>query len=185
MTDEETLKPNPDDETEVSVDTEELPPDPDDAEEEAPRKKRFFKGLPRRTWIAIGCIALALLLCFGLAPLLARGQDRHIQVVRVATFVKAGQRIRESDLQTVAVGGYKLPDGAMRNVSDAVGKYAVSDLYAGDYVFPEKLSESGEGDARTDLLLSGESLALSLSLSSYAAGLSGKLRSGDVYTRFQ
>ena len=162
--------------------TEQAPPEPSDGGETGAPRKRFSLKLSKRLWVALGCIGLALILCFGIAPLIARGSDAHVKVVRVGTFVKAGERILESDLVTVEVGGYRLPGNALKSAGDAVGKYAVSDLYPGDYLFPEKLSANGETDARTDVLLSGESMALSLGLNSYASGLSGKLRRGDVVT---
>ena len=59
-------------------------------------------------------------------------------------------------------------------------KYATATLFAGDYLFSEKIT--GESNSAADILaaLDGKKVAISVSIGSYADGLSGKLENGDI-----
>lgn len=138
------------------------------------------KAFSSRTVIGVICIALALLITFGVAPLVNRYTDRKVDIVRLKTNVSRGQLITAEQLEIVSVGAYNLPESVIKDGSAVVGKYAAADLYAGDYLFAEKLSEDGKSSEDVLLGLDGTKVAISVSIADLAAGLSDKLENGDI-----
>ena len=102
----------------------------------APGKKPFSS----RTVIGVVCIVLALLITFGVAPLVNRFTDQKVDIVRLKADVQRGQIITADHLEIVNVGSYNLPNNVIKDGKAVVGKYAATDLYAGDYLFTSKLS---------------------------------------------
>ncbi len=142
----------------------------------APGKKPFSS----RTVIGIVCIVLALLITFGVAPLVNRFTDQKVDIVRLKADVPRGQIITADHLEVVNVGSYNLPNNVIKDGKAVVGKYAATDLYAGDYLFTSKLSNDNKSADDVLLGLGGEKVAISVSVSNFAAGLSDKLENGDV-----
>ena len=83
-------------------------------------------------------------------------------------------------LQEVEVGGYNLPENVIRNIADAEGKYLKADVCVGDYLVAEKVSVEPAAENKYLYSLTGEKQAMSITISSFAEGLSGKLKSGDI-----
>ena len=92
--------------------------------------------LKNRTVVGVICILLSLLICFGLTPLFNRAVSQKAEIIRVVQPIRAGDKITESMVQTVEVGGYNLPEDVLRQKESAVGKYATADLAVGDYIIP-------------------------------------------------
>ena len=131
--------------------------------------------LKNRTVVGVICILLSLLICFGLTPLFNQSvSQKAVQPIRV------GDEITESMVQTVEVGGYNLPEDVLRQKESAVGKYATADLAVGDYIIPSKLSDAPAAENAYLYSLDGSQQAISVSIKSFAEGLSGKLQSGDI-----
>ena len=94
--------------------------------------------LKNRTVIGVLCILLSLLICFGIAPLFSKSVSQKAEIVRVTREIRTGYLIT-ADMVTVAeVGGYNLPESVIRQLDTVLGKYAVADLAAGDYILPAK-----------------------------------------------
>ena len=100
--------------------------------------------------------------------------------MRVVQPIRAGDEITESMVQIVEVGGYNLPEDVLRQKESAVGKYATADLAVGDYIIPSKLSDAPAAENAYLYSLDGSQQAISVSIKSFAEGLSGKLQSGDI-----
>lgn len=115
-----------------------------------------MKLLKNRTVLGVLCIAVSLLICFAVTPLVNAGLSQKTTIVRFVKDVKAGEEIKKGMLQEVEVGGYNLPENVLRSITEpaAENKY----LYN----------------------LNGEKQAISITISSFAEGLSGKLKSGDI-----
>lgn len=58
--------------------------------------------------------------------------------------------------------------------------YATADLAVGDYIIPSKLSDAPAAENAYLYSLDGSQQAISVSIKSFAEGLSGKLQSGDI-----
>ena len=136
--------------------------------------------LKNRTVVGVICILLSLLICFGLTPLFNRAVSQKVEIVRVVQPIRAGDEITESMVQTVEVGGYNLPEDVLRQKESAVGKYATANLAVGDYIIPTKLSDAPAAENAYLYNLDGSQQAISVSIKSFAEGLSGKLQSGDI-----
>lgn len=136
--------------------------------------------LKNRTVVGVICILLSLLICFGLTPLFNQSVSQKAEIVRVVQPIRAGDEITESMVQTVEVGGYNLPEDVLRQKESAVGKYATADLAVGDYIIPTKLSDAPAAENAYLYNLDGSQQAISVSIKSFAEGLSGKLQSGDI-----
>ena len=136
--------------------------------------------LKNRTVVGVICILLSLLICFGLTPLFNRADSQKAEIVRVVQPIRAGDEITESMVQTVEVGGYNLPEDVLRQKESAVGKYATANLAVGDYIIPTTLSDAPAAENAYLYNLDGSQQAISVSIKSFAEGLSGKLQSGDI-----
>lgn len=64
--------------------------------------------------------------------------------------------------------------------ANAVGKYATADLAVGDYIINTKISDVPAADNAYLYDLDGSQQAISVTIRSFANGLSGKLQSGDI-----
>ena len=61
-----------------------------------------------------------------------------------------------------------------------VGKFAATDLKAGDYLLPSKLSATSDKADDVFRTLNGDKQAMSITIQTFAGGLSGKLQNGDI-----
>ena len=138
--------------------------------------------MKNRTVLGIVCILLSLAITFGFSPLINRLTDGEVTVIRLVRDVKQGAEITAEDLETVRVKKSTLPDGTITDANSLKDKYALSDLYAGDYLNKDKLSGSGNTVKEVFASLDGKKAAVSFTVDSLAAGLSGKLQAGDIIT---
>ncbi len=136
--------------------------------------------MKNRTIIGIVCIVLAAIVTFGAAPLVNKMSEGKTEIIRMAQDVKQGFIITESDIEKVQVGSFNLPANVIKDKATVVGKYATTDLKAGDYLMGSKLNNEADSADSVFRLLDGTKQAVSISIASFAAGLSGKLENGDV-----
>ena len=141
-----------------------------------------MKIFRNRTVIGVLCILLALIICFGVTPLFSRSASEKTEIVRVTKDIKEGDEITAAMVQTVEVGAYNLPQNLMTDKKEVVGKYATADLVAGDYILSSKLSAVPAAENAYLYNLDGTKQAISVTIKSFATGLSGKLESGDIVT---
>ncbi|BCJ96573.1 Flp pilus assembly protein CpaB [Anaerocolumna cellulosilytica] len=137
----------------------------------------FFKN---RTVIGVICIVLSLLICFAITPLFNQSISQKTEIVRVAKPIKIGEAITKDMVQTMEVGGYNLPEDVIRHMDTVIGKFASADLVPGDYIIASKIADVPAAENAYLYNLTGEKQAISVSVKSFAAGLSGKLISGDI-----
>ena len=123
---------------------------------------------------------LAVAMTFAIAPVVNRLTSDTTTVVRLKQEVGRGTKITEDQVETVKVKTDTMPQGVYVNTADVVGKYASSTLYAGDILTKAKLS--GDSNNADDVLatLNGSKVAVSVTIDTFAAGLSGKLQNGDI-----
>lgn len=133
----------------------------------------------KRTIFAIVSAILAVVIMLVLIPLVTKVTTKDIAVVRLKMDVARGSMITAEHLEVVAVPAQAVPSGSITSISEVVGKYAASQLYAGDYLFGAKLS--GSSIAAEDVLAAMDGqVAISVPISSFAGALSGKLENGDI-----
>ena len=133
-----------------------------------------------RTVVGVICILLSLVICFGVTPLFNKSVSQKEQIIRVTQPILAGEEITADMVQAVEVGGYNLPENVIRLKENVVGKFATADLAAGDYIINTKVSDEPAADNAYLYNLDGSQQAMSITIKSFATGLSGKLQSGDI-----
>ncbi len=143
-------------------------------------KGKHMKLLKNRTVLGVVCIALSLIICFAITPLFNAAKENTTEIVRMKKDVKIGQEITEKDVEIVEVGAYNLPADVLKKSEDVVGKYVSSELLAGEYVLPGKISNTPASENAYLYNLTGEKRAISVTIPSFAGGLSGKIISGDI-----
>jgi len=136
--------------------------------------------LKNRTVIGVICIVLSLIICFAVTPLFNKGISQKTEIVRVAKDIKIGDEITKDMVQTVEVGGYNLPEDVVKNTETVLGKFASADMVPGDYIISSKIADEPAAENAYLYNLTGEKQAMSVSVKSFATGLSGKLVSGDI-----
>ena len=114
--------------------------------------------------------------------LFSRSASEKTEIVRVTKDIKEGDEITAEMVQTVEVGAYNLPQNLMTDKKEVVGKYATADLAVGDYILSSKLSAVPAAENAYLYNLDGTKQAISVTIKSFAVGLSGKLESGDIVT---
>lgn len=139
-----------------------------------------MKFLKNRTVLGVICIALALIICFAITPLFNASKSSTMKIVRIKNDLKIGQEITSKDIEVVEVGAYNIPSEVMQKSEDVVGKYASAEMIKGEYVLAAKISDSPASENAYLYNLTGEKRAISITIPSFAGGLSGKLISGDI-----
>lgn len=136
--------------------------------------------MKNRTVIGIICMLLAVAVTFGVAPVVNRMMGDTTTVIRLSADIRQGAQITAEQIEAVEVKTDTLPNGVITQKSEVIGKYAVSALYAGDYFTAAKLT--GESNSADDIFaaLDGSKVAVSITIDTFAAGLSGKLQNGDI-----
>lgn len=138
---------------------------------------KIFKN---RTVVGVFCILLSLLICFGITPLFNKGISKKTEIVRVTKNIKAGDEITKDMVQAAEVGGYNLPQNVIKKKDTVVGCYALADMSVGDYILNTKISKTPAAENTYLYSLDGSRQAISITIKSFANGLSGKLKSGDI-----
>ena len=138
---------------------------------------KLFKN---RTVLGIFCIAVSLLICFAITPLVNAGLSKKVAIVRFNQMVQEGEQITKNMVDVVEVGNHNLPENVVRNLADVEGKYLTATVYAGDYILTYKISDEPSAENKYLYNLNGEKQAMSITINTFAEGLSGKLKSGDI-----
>ena len=138
---------------------------------------KLFKN---RTVLGIFCIAVSLLICFAITPLVNAGLSKKVAIVRFNQMVQEGEQITKNMVDVVEVGNHNLPENVVKNLADVEGKYLTATVYAGDYILTDKISEEPSAENKYLYNLNGEKQAMSITINTFAEGLSGKLKSGDI-----
>lgn len=139
-----------------------------------------MKFLKNRTVLGVVCIALSLIICFAITPLFNASKSSTMKTVRVKSDLKIGQEITSKDIEVVEVGAYNMPSEVMQKSEDVVGKYATAEMIKGEYVLAAQISDTPASENAYLYGLTGEKRAISITIPSFAGGLSGKLISGDI-----
>ncbi len=138
---------------------------------------KLFKN---RTVLGVLCIAIALVICFVITPLFNASAANLTTIVRIKNDIKVGTEITSKDIETVEVGAYNLPSNVVRKPDDVVGKYAAVELLKDEYVLSTKISDTPATENVYLYGMNGSKRVMSVTLPSFAKGLSGKLMSGDI-----
>lgn len=141
-----------------------------------------MKKTKNHALIGIISIIIGLLTAFVLTPLYGGILEKQEEVVKVKEKITEGELITADKLETVNVGAYGLSPDVIKSIDGITGKYAKTDFYKGSYITGEGLSDVAP---REDTYLNDipeDKYAISITVQSFAAGLSSKLLKGDIVT---
>ncbi len=141
---------------------------------------KFLDVFKNRMVLGITCIVLAFVICFVISPLVSRTGNKTVSVVRVVNDIKSGDEITKNMVSEVKMPNTNQPDNIVSDTKSIIGKYASMDMVKGDYVLKEKVADTPYVENTYFAKLDGEKRAISVTLKSFATGLSGKLKSGDI-----
>ena len=136
--------------------------------------------MKNRTIIGIICIALAAALMFCISPLVTRLSTEEISVVQVNKTISEGSMITNNDVITVKIGKNGAPKNVIQDSKDVVGKYAKTDIYKGLNLIPDLFTTDASNSDTVFETLDDKHVAISITIPSFAAGLSSKLENGDI-----
>lgn len=140
--------------------------------------------MKNRTIIGIICLVLAIIVTFVVAPIINRLAEDTEEVVVILKDIKQGSVITEDMVELADYAKKNLPDGAITKKESVIGKYAAANLYAGDCLTDAKLTADGKTAEDVFATLDGSKVAISVTVDSIAAAVSGKLQNGDIITFF-
>ena len=125
-------------------------------------------------------LILAAIVAFIAIPAVTSKTSHTTQIVRIKSDVARGSILTSDDVELVEVGGYNLPEGLAKKISDVTDTYATTNLYAGDYLLPAKLSRDPlSSDLSLNNIPDGY-VAISITTQTLASGLSDKLQANDI-----
>ena len=129
-------------------------------------------------------LILAAIVAFIAIPAVTSKTSHTTQIVRMKSDVARGSIVTSGDVELVEVGGYNLPDGLAKEISDVTGTYATTNLYAGDYLLPTKLSKDPLSSDLTLNHIPDGYVAISITTQTLASALSDKLQANDIIRLF-
>ena len=136
--------------------------------------------MKNRTAIGIVCIILAVAVTFVVSPLVNNISDKKTEVVRFAADVSHGTEIKDTDIELVEISNSALPEKVIKDKNAVVGKYATTDIFKGDFATESKVTDNANTASDIMASLKGDKVAMSITINSFAGGLSGKLENGDI-----
>lgn len=131
----------------------------------------------KKVVMGVCCVATALIVAFGAAPVYNNTVNKTVTVVRAKTNISQGTKITPSMVETVTVGAKNLPKGTETDISCVTGRYAKAGILTQDFVTTSKISD------KTENLADGKQL-ISIPVKSLAAGLNGNIQAGDIVSLY-
>lgn len=136
--------------------------------------------MKNRTLIGIICIVLAVATVFIVSPIVNKVSGVTVNAVRLTKDVSQGSKITEGDIEMAKISKSAVPKGVFSDTNGIVGRYASVNLFAGDYITANKLISTSKAADNVFSTLNGQKFAMSFTIDSFAAGLSGKIKNGDI-----
>ena len=136
--------------------------------------------MKNRTAIGIVCIILAVAVTFVVSPLVNNISDKKTEVVRFVADVSHGTEIKDTDVEIVKISNSALPEKVIKDKKSVVGKFATADIFKGDFATESKVTDNANTANDVMASLKGDKVAMSITINSFAGGLSGKLENGDI-----
>jgi pilus assembly protein CpaB len=115
-----------------------------------------------------------------MVPMFNDAISNKVEIVRVKNDIKTGEELTKKNLEIVEVGGYNLPNEVIKNMETVIGTYAKVDILKSDYILPSKISNESLAEYEYLENFNGNERAISISIKTFANGLSGKLKQGDI-----
>ncbi len=136
--------------------------------------------MKNRTFIGVICIVLAVLTTFVVSPMVNKMSEGKAAVVRFTKDIAQGAQITEDDIEVVNLVKSSLPENFIPDKTAVIDMFANADLYKGDIATDAKLTADANASINILGALTGDKVAMSVTIASFARGLSAKLQNGDI-----
>ena len=136
--------------------------------------------MKNRTLIGLLCIVLAVIVTFVVSPVVNKMSEGKADAVRFTKDILQGAQISDKDIEIAKLTRSSLPQGFFAKKADVVGKFANADLFQGDVATAKKLTTDANNTVNVLNALTGSKVAMSITIKSFANGLSAKLMGGDI-----
>ncbi len=136
--------------------------------------------MKNRTVIGIVCVILAVAVTFVVSPFVSKMADKKTEVVRFVADVSHGTEIKVTDVELVEISNSALPEKTIKSKDEVIGKFAVADIFKGDFATESKVTDNANTANDIMASLKGDKVAMSITINTFAGGLSGKLQNGDI-----
>ncbi|MGI6150455.1 MAG: RcpC/CpaB family pilus assembly protein [Christensenellales bacterium] len=135
--------------------------------------------LKNRIFIAVACLVLAAAIAFWLVPEAHSKTRETATVLRVREIVPVGTVITPELLTTAEIGAYALPTGTLTAPESCIGLYAAVPLLPSDNLTAAKFT-TADALGPDPIITRADRMNISVTVPSLAAGVAGKLATGDV-----
>ncbi len=136
--------------------------------------------MKNRTILGIICIVLAVAVTFVVAPLVNKAAAGTTNIIRMNKDISQGKKITADDIMVVKVGSTGLQDIVIKDKIAVIGKYATCDIKANTNILSTYLTDTADNADDVFRTLDGTKQAISITINSFAGGVSGKLKNGDI-----
>lgn len=136
--------------------------------------------MKNRTAIGIVCIILAVAVTFIVSPFVNKISEQKVEVFRFTKDISQGTQITDADFEIAEILKANVPANAITKKDKVIGKYASTDILIGDYATSARLTADANSASHILGSLNGDKVAMSITINSFAGGLSGKLENGDI-----
>ncbi len=136
--------------------------------------------MKNRTLIGIICIVIAVAATFIVGPLVNKAMEDKVKVLTVTKEIEGGGMLSKDNVKTVQMNRSAVPEGAVTDIKNIQGYFAKTKIYAGDVLTEGKITKQSVSAEDIFAVLDGTEVAVSFTIDSFAAGLSGKLKNGDI-----
>lgn len=131
------------------------------------------------------CMALSAIIAFVIVPTNNDNLTSQVEVIRVTRQIEKNTIITEDMLEYVAVMPLNLPENIIKDKQSIVGKVSAITLLPQDNLIPEKFIDAYSITNKEFYDMDNpDKLAVSVSVKTLAASVSGKLLPGDVVSLY-
>lgn len=134
----------------------------------------------RRIFLAVIAIFISIVIVFFIVPKVQDHAIEEVSVMIAKEDIPQGRLISEENIATTQIARKYLPENAITEKEELIGKYAAFKISAGDYFFANKISETSSNPSEWTDELDPQHVAISFTIRNFAAGLSAKIQSDDI-----
>ncbi len=138
---------------------------------------KIFKN---RLTIGLLAIIFATLIIFVIKPFFIERINERIEIYEFSRDLEKGAKLKENDIKKVSIAKENDKDSLIKDKEEIIGKFVKKSVYADDFISLVKLSDKPiKGDDYLYDIPKGKR-AMSVTITSFAKGLSAKLEKGDI-----
>lgn len=140
----------------------------------------YLYRIKSRIVYALICYLLAVLILFIGIPVVLSKTYGKTETVKIRNPVAKGEQITDTNIEVIEVGNLNLPEDLLKSQEDVIGRYAVVDIVAGDWLLASKISPLPlDGNSLPEELPAG-AVAVSVSIHMIEGSTVSQLKMGDI-----